>query len=88
MAALCSDSLGLRHECLPLPLFHVNTLGEENHNSEFKATEAFLLKRKKIQPGIFRHVTSEVDITYRILRKGARERENMFSTRFPTNQLP
>lgn len=72
MAALCSDSLGLRHEFLPLPLFHVNTLGEENHNSEFKATEAFLLKRKKIQPGIFRQEG----------REGRVERENMFSTRF------
>ena len=83
MAALCSDPLGLRHEFLPLPPFHGNTLGEENHNSEFKATEAFLLKRKKIQPGIFRHVTSEVDIShFKEGREGRVERENMFSTPF------
>lgn len=60
---------------------------EENHNNEMKAIEAFLLKGKKIQPGIFRRVTSEVDITKGILgggRRGGKEREkNTFSTPFP-----
>lgn len=45
---------------------------EENRSNEIKATEAFL-KGKKIQPSIFRSVTSEVDITNSILGEGGKE---------------